>query len=292
MVPKSVSNRWPVAVMIDNHPSARPQSGLSQASVVYEALAEGGIPRFMAVFTQPNVKRIGPVRSVRPYFVRYAAEYRAGLAHAGGSPDGLNLLRSLRMPNIEGLKGKTAAFFYRNGGSGVHSLYTDTKLLTRALKNAKYDKYVPYYKEWKFVDDPPVSARKKGKQSITINIGGGTSYQVRYVYDRSRNAYNRYTGGVPVVDRLTRKQVYAKNVVVLMVPKEKVLDRKGRLEIKTIGKGKAVLLKDGVATTIFWSKPTTYSRTVFTTKDKKEVEFNRGSVWITVLTAGHSYALK
>lgn len=292
MVPASVSNRWPVAVMIDNLTSARPQSGLGQASVVYEALAEGGIPRFMAVYAQPNIKRIGPVRSTRPYFVRYAAEYRAGLAHAGGSPDGLILLRSLRMPNIEGLKGKTASFFFRYGGTGVHNLFTDTKLLTRAITQAKYNKFIPYYREWKFVDDPPLSARKKRKQSITINIGAGKSYQVRYEYDRVKNAYKRFTGGVPLVDRLTKKQVYAKNVVVLMVPKEKVLDRKGRLEIKTLGKGKAILLKDGVATTINWSKLTTYSRTVFTAKDKKEVEFNRGPVWITVLTAGHSYSLK
>lgn len=291
MVPKSVSNRWPVAVMIDNHTSARPQAGLSQASVVYETLAEGGIPRFMAVFVQPNIKLIGPVRSARPYFVRYAAEYRAGLAHAGGSPDALNLLRSLRMPNIEGLKGKTAAFFFRYGGNGVHNFFTNTKLLTRAIAGARYDKFIPYYRPWQFADDPPLSERRKGTHGATIDLGAGKSYAVRYVYDRKRNAYQRYTGGKPLVDRVTKRAVYAKNVVILMVPKEKVLDRKGRLEIKTLGKGKAILLKDGIATTVNWSKPTTYSRTVFTAKDKRDVVFNRGSVWITVLPAGHGYKL-
>src|SRR5689334_13298629 len=77
LVKDSQSNLWPVAVMIDNHTAARPQAGLSKASIVYEALAEGGIPRFMAVFARTDVPLIGPVRSTRPYFVRYAAEYHA-----------------------------------------------------------------------------------------------------------------------------------------------------------------------------------------------------------------------
>jgi len=290
-VPKSTSNRWPIAVMIDNHTAARPQVGLDKASVVYETLAEGGIPRFMAVFVQPNIKRIGPVRSARPYFIRYAAEYRAGFAHAGGSPDALNLLRSLRMPNFEGIKGKTAKYFFRYGGTGVHNLFTNTLQLTRALKQAKYDKFVPYYRAWQFTDDPPMSVRKKGKHGTEVDLGAGLAYRIRYEYDRSKNVYKRFTGGEPLVDRITKKQVVAKNVILLLVPKEKVLDRKGRLDIKTLGRGKAILLQNGNATTVTWSKPTTYSRTMFKTKDNKEVVFTRGSIWITIIPAGHKYKI-
>ncbi len=289
LVSPGLANQWPIAVMIDNHSAARPPAGLQKASVVYEALAEGGIPRFMAVFAQPNVGLIGPVRSARPYFVRYAAEYRAAFAHAGGSPDAINLLRSLRMPNIEGVKGKTAQYFYRYGGNGVHNLFTNSRLMARALKAAKYNRYRPTYRAWKFRSDPPLAERRKGKHGVTIDLGAGAPYRVRYDYDRLRNIYWRSTGGRPHIDRVTRKQLYAKNVVLLLVPKERVLDRKGRIELKTIGKGKAVLLQNGYAATIRWRKSSTYGRTIFTTLSGKEIEFTRGPVWITVVPAGHGY---
>lgn len=289
LVSPGLANQWPIAVMIDNHAASRPQVGLQKASVVYEALAEGGIPRFMAVFAQPNVGLIGPVRSARPYFVRYAAEYRAAFAHAGGSPDAINLLRSLRMPNFEGIKGKTAQYFYRYGGNGVHNLFTNSKLLARALKAAKYDRFKPTYRPWKFQSDPPLAERRKGKHGVTIDLGAGAPYRIRYDYDRVRNIYRRSTGGRPHLDRVTRKQLYAKNVVLLLVPKERVLDRKGRIDLKTIGKGKAVLLQNGYASTIRWRKSSTYGRTIFTTMSGKEIEFTRGPVWITVVPAGHGY---
>lgn len=285
-------NVWPVAVMIDNHPAARPQAGLSQASIVYETLAEGGIPRFMAVFASgTKLPLIGPVRSTRPYFVRYAAEYRAEMAHAGGSPDGLLLLNSLRMPNIEGLKGKTARYFFRYGGSGVHNLFTNSVLLSAALKQARYDRYKPTYRAWVFKDEAKRADRPKKGTGVTIDLGAGAAFAVRYTYDRATNSYLRFTGGRAHVDRNTKKQIRVKNVVLLFVPKEKVLDKKGRLELKTIGSGKGVLLQDGRATTISWKKSTTYGRTILTTSNKKEVQFNRGSIWIEVVPAGHPYAL-
>lgn len=290
-VKKTETNLWPYAVMIDNHSSARPQAGLGNASIVYEALAEGGIPRFMAIYADNNVKQIGPVRSARPYFVKIAAEYRAAYLHAGGSPDSLILLNSLRMPNIEGIKGKTANFFYRYGGTGVHNLFTNAQRVVAAIKQAGFAKYKPTYRPWKFTSEPGLSKRRTGLHGATVDLGAGRSYQIKYTYDRKRNAYLRSTGGVALVDRITRAPVYAKNVVLMLVPKEKVLDRKGRLDINVLGKGKALLLKNGNAMTIQWSKPTIYGRTVFTTKDKKEIEFNRGSVWITIVPAGHRYTL-
>lgn len=290
-VKKAETNLWPYVVMIDNHTSARPQAGLGSASVVYETLAEGGIPRFMAIFADRNVSQIGPVRSARPYFVKIAAEYRAAYLHAGGSPDSLILLNSLRMPNIEGIKGKTAKFFYRYGGSGVHNLFTNAQRVTAAIKQAGFGSYKPTYRPWKFTNEPALKGRRTGLHGATIDLGAGKAYQIRYTYDRKKNAYLRSTGGVRLVDRMTKVPVYAKNVVIMLVPKEKVLDRKGRLDIKVLGKGKALLLKNGNAMTIQWSKPTIYGRTVFTTKDKKEVEFNRGSVWITIVPAGHPYKL-
>jgi len=283
------SNLWPVAVMIDNLVPARPQAGLDKAAVVYEALAEGGIPRFMAVYAQYDMPLVGPVRSARPYFVRYAAEYRAGYAHAGGSPDALKLLRSLRMPNMEGVKGRTAKYFFRRGGSGVHTLFTTGPRLKQALRGAKYDKFKPTYRQWKFKSDAAKDKRPDGRDGVTVDLGAGRAYAVKYTYHRGQNAYLRFTGGIAHRDKLTKKQLAAKNVVLLHVPKARVLDAKGRIELKTIGKGKATLHQDGKSRTVRWRKDSTYDRTIFTESDGREVEFTRGSIWITVVPAGRPY---
>ncbi|MBI5466926.1 MAG: DUF3048 domain-containing protein [Candidatus Kerfeldbacteria bacterium] len=288
-VKQSVANTWPIAIMIDNHTSARPQSGLAKASVVYETLAEGGIPRFMAIFADTTVPSIGPVRSTRPYFVQEAAEYNAAMAHAGGSPDGLKLLTQLRMPNIEGIKGTFAKYFYRANGGGVHGLYTNMAKLWDAIGHTKIAKVKPLYQSWKFTDELALAQRPGGTHGATIDLGYGKKYVVEYRYDRKKNVYNRFTGGAKQTDRNTKQQVTTKNVVILNVPKEKVLDRKGRLDIKVTGKGTGYLLQNGKVIRVTWSKPSTRARTVLKTTDGKEVQFVRGQIWITIVPQGHKY---
>ena len=84
------SEKYPVAVMIDNKYEARPWSGLSYAGLVFEAPVEGGITRFLAVYSSSReIKKIGPVRSIRPYYLDWASGYGALMAHIGGSPAAL-----------------------------------------------------------------------------------------------------------------------------------------------------------------------------------------------------------
>jgi hypothetical protein len=290
-VTKAVQNPWPVAVMIDNHTLARPQSGLQKASIVYETLAEGGIPRFMAVFVDTNVKRIGPVRSTRPYFVRYAAEWGSAMAHAGGSFDGLQAVKDYKLFSIFALKDPTAKFFYRWQGANVHNLYTDSTQLQRALKQGKLSTKKPTYQPYAYKIDGSLSKRGKDKSGAFIDLGYGTLYDVRYVYDRKNNVYQRFTGGRAQIDRLTGKQITIKNVLILVTAKEKVLDRKGRLDIKNVGTDKGVLLQNGKATAITWVKKSPRARTVFYSKDKKEIALVAGNTWITIVPRGHSYKL-
>ncbi|MCK5472141.1 DUF3048 domain-containing protein, partial [Candidatus Gracilibacteria bacterium] len=82
-----------IAVIIENHPASRLQMrGLNEAGIVFEALAEGGITRFLAIFDTSERERVGPVRSARPYFVEWAEEFGGAFVHAGGSEDALALL--------------------------------------------------------------------------------------------------------------------------------------------------------------------------------------------------------
>ena len=89
-----LTKRHVTAVMIENSPDARPQSGLKDAGIVYEAIAEGGITRFLALYQESRPGLVGPVRSVRPYYVEWGAAYDAAVAHIGGSARALQMIRS------------------------------------------------------------------------------------------------------------------------------------------------------------------------------------------------------
>lgn len=290
-VPKGTENKWPVAVMIDNHTAARPQSGLQSASIVYETLAEGGIPRYMAVYADAaSVKNIGPVRSTRPYFVRYAAELNAAMAHSGGSPDGLNLVKKLRLQSFFGIKGPFAKYFFRAFGGGVHGLYTNGAKLLTALKRAGTLRLRPLYRNWQFENGVALAQRPGGKHGATINFNYGRSYTAEYRYDRKQDRYLRFTGGRPLIDRNTRKQVTVRNIIIINTPKERVLDRKGRLDINVIGKGTGFLLKGGRVTKITWTKKSDRARTVFTNaRTREEVVLTRGNTWVEIVPKGHTY---
>ncbi len=94
MVSPAAARRHPIAVMIDDLSPARPQSGFSAASIVWQAPAEGGIPRYMMVFGENQPTAVGPVRSSRYYYIAWAAEWKAVYAHAGGSPQAMSTLRA------------------------------------------------------------------------------------------------------------------------------------------------------------------------------------------------------
>lgn len=292
VVPVATANLWPIAVMIDNVPAARPQAGLGSASVVYEALAEGGIPRFLAVFAKRDMKKVGPIRSTRPYFVQLAAEYAAAFAHAGGSVDGIQMLKGLQLTNLEAIKGPRAKFFFRTrGGADTHDVFTTGALLSAAMRQTSVSQKTPTYRARLFRSSPDLKQRPRGSHGATVNLGAGSSFLINFQYDRKTNAYLRSTGGRTHVDANTRKQLSVKNVILQIVPKERVLDRKGRIALSVVGRGKAVLLQNGRSMTINWSKKKSNTRTVYADSHGNEIKFLRGKIWIVIMPKGHSYKL-
>lgn len=295
IIPLAKYRSWPVGVMIENLPQVRyGQSGLSKASVVYETLAEGGATRFLAIFDGKNIKtdKIMPVRSVRPYYAQWAREYGAVIMHAGGSPDGVWEIRRLLMTDADYLRSKTAKYFWRTDRSlSVHNLATSDKKIAQMLSDFSLDGRIPSFQSWKFKKEAVNNKRGKDQSSVSIKFGA-RAFDVEYKYDKAKNIYLRWNGGQIHKDANTKKQLFAKNVVIQYVPKEKVLDRKGRLEIKTTGFGRGMILQDGKFINISWKKKTPSGRTVFYYPNGKEVEFNRGAAWIEVVPAGKTVSIK
>ena len=191
--------------MIDDLRAARPQSGLSSASVVWQAPAEGGIPRYMAIFQDTMPKSIGPVRSSRYYYIAWAAEWRAIYAHSGGSPGALQTLRAKGsgqyVYNVDEFR-YSGTFHRLKTRFSPHNLYTTSaKLRNLGKKIGAKDK--AYKTVWQFAPDAPLEARPYGG-TITVKYPYNT---ITYKYDRKTNTYLRIGDRREEADR--RRQRHA-----------------------------------------------------------------------------------
>ncbi len=288
LVPSDQTSYWPYAVMIENLLSVRPQSGLSQASVVYETLAEGGATRFMAVFDPSEVMpEIGPVRSSRPYYLEWASEYAALYAHAGGSPKALTVIREnsdLSKQNLEAL-GRDGVYFWRDHGiSAPHNLFTSSEKMNFALRDKGFADQTASFQPWLFKNDAALADRGQDGKTATFNFSYGLTYKVGFQYNRERNVYLRFNADQPHTDKNTGKQIEAKNVIVQLVEEPQLVGEKGRLDIYVGGTGKAWIFRDGQVIPATWKKTERTERTRFYDADDKEIELNSGNTWVQVLS--------
>lgn len=284
--PASAVKRRPLAVMIDNAPQARPQSGLQKACVVYEVLAEGGITRFMALFLHNEADTIGPVRSSRHYFLDLAMEHNAVYAHVGGSPQAKKEIARLKISDLDDMKG--AGGFWRVAGRvPPHNLYASTERLRKSSAELGYeiDGFVPN-RLFNF-GSVPAGSGGSGSRVIIDYPNGYQGYSVEYRYDEPTGNYLRYISGNPHRDGETGEQLRARTVIVQFVPTEAIPnDPDGRLNITFTGSGKALVFSRGLVEEISWSKATRSDPTKFVNRDGKRITLPPGPVWIQVVPPG------
>lgn len=300
----SWSKRRPLAVMIENHTEARPQSGLSSADVVYEAVAEGGITRFMGLFycNLADVQ-VGPVRSARTYFIDWLSEYDPLYAHVGGAntaglADALGQIIKYHIKDLNQFSIGFPTFWrdYQRLGHPVateHTMYSTTqKLWTIGAKrnwtnvdddNISWDKN---FTPWKF----KIEGKGTGSQDITVNFWDSQpDYQVKWTYDVSCNCYKRANGGSNHLDLNNNKQLETKNLVIQFERESNANDGyPGNVHLlyRTLSQGKALFFQDGKVTEGKWIKPTRVSRSKYVDSKGKEIEFNRGMIWIQTVPEG------
>jgi hypothetical protein len=268
-----------IAVMVENHPDARPQSGLQSAGVVYEALAEGGITRFQAYFQDTAAPTIGPVRSLRPYYIDWALEYGAPVAHAGGSADALNLIGPTGLKALNALVIGAPTFYRTNDRVAPHNLYTNSSLLDKLLAAKGWAK-APSFSPNARTADAPSSTPAHPNIHIEYSSAG---YAVDYKYEAASNSYSRYLAGKAHTDRNNGQIIKVKNVVVLYTGTTNLNDGYGHVKLDTIGKGNALVFRDGTATTGTWSKDSRTSRTKLLDGGGKEIPLTVGNTWYSIV---------
>jgi len=280
-VPADQANIYPVAVMIENLVSSRPQAGLSEANLVYEALAEGGITRFMAVYAASGaIPKIGPVRSARSYYLDWAKELNTLYAHIGGSPQSFNLIKQYKILDLDQFF--NAQYFWRNKDRPApHNLYTSSELLAYALRDKQLAKE-GNFESWLFKDDKNKETLPTEEKNIIIDFSS-FNYKVEYKYDLANNEYIRNQAGQAHQDE-EGHQIKAKNVIVQYL-KTSLVDKE-RLGMETIGEGEAIVFQDGQGIKGTWKKESRESRTEFFDSDGNKIKLNRGTTWIEIVPSG------
>jgi hypothetical protein len=296
----------PLGVMIENHTEARPQSGLSGADVIYEAVAEGGITRFLAEFYCQDAGQVGPVRSARTYFVDFVSELtkyplyaHVGGANQPGPADALGQISDYGWEGYNDLNQFSIGFpvFWRDYTRQGHTVATEHTMYSTVDKLWDYAKtnrkltnvdangdswdvnFVPY----SFKDDAP----SRTAQTIDVQFWASQpDYFVTWKYDPKTNTYLRFNAGKAHIDRDTNKQLAAKNIVVLSMVEENAADGyvdNDHLLYKDLGTGKATIFMDGKKTVGTWEKDSRTDRTIIKDSNGDPIKFDRGLIWFQVL---------
>lgn len=276
------TNLKPVtAVMIENSPDSRPQSGLKDASIIFEAIAEGGITRFSALFQDTAPDYIGPVRSVRPYYLDWIWPFDASIAHVGGAPKALSDIKTLGIKDLDQFF-NSSAYDRINSRFAPHNVYTSIARLnsleqSKGFTSATYDG---------FLRKPEAKVATPTARIINLSISS-YYFNVQYIYDPATNSYLRSEGGEAHQDDRSGTQLAPKVVVAIVMGRG--IDTDGQhTDYTTTGTGHMYVYQDGTVIEGSWSKESRKAQWKFADSAGKPIAFNPGQTWITMVDSNIS----
>lgn len=281
--------RRPVMVVFDNHPNARPQTGLAEAEIVYEILVEGGITRMLALYLGPEVPVLGPVRSIRHYFLDLALGYDAILVYVGQSPRAGQEIQGLQVPGLNDFT-HGAAFWRSTARPRPHNLYTSTELIRTVAGQVGIDSATgPTEGPFRFraaaepdgTGETPAGA-PAGR--VTVAYPGFLGYQVTWSYDPERGAYTRTIGDATHVDGATQQPLAFKALILQELRATPIPgDEAGRLDMNWVGSGSLRILENGTVREGRWEKTTRRAMPRYLEADGMPVTLDPGRIWIMVV---------
>ncbi len=278
-VDPSINQRPVTGVMIENSTDARPQSGLDQAGIVFEAIAEGGITRFLALFQDTQPDYLGPVRSARPYYLQWCMGFDCALAHVGGSPEALSDIKTWGVKDLDQFY-NSSAYWRINSRYAPHNMYASMSGLNQIETNKGYS--TAHYTSLPRKADSP----SKTPNATSINLAiSGADYNVTYAYDAASNSYKRSEGGVAhtVVSATGQTTQLSPKVVVALVMQYGLEADNHHSQYNVVGSGQAYVFQDGTVTPATWSKASAQAQIVLTGSDSQPVKLNAGQTWFTAI---------
>lgn len=262
-------------VMIENSPQARPQSGLNDAEVVYEAIAEGGITRFLALYQQNKPDLLGPVRSLRMYYIDWLKPWDASVAHVGGSYKALQEIRNGKYKDIDQFF-NAGTFWRTRDRYAPHNVYTNFQNLDKINQQLGHQTSNP--KPFARDDSKPAPAATVSNVNVVMSSG---LYNSSWQYQPDKNTYLRSQAGQ--VHANTGGNIESSVVVILKMNMNHVFEDGWREDYATRGAGDAVVFQNGSVFEVKWEKPTPEAQFAFKNQDDSEFKLTRGKVWLTAI---------
>lgn len=273
---KEESMNRAIAVMVNNHPKARPQSGLSEADIVYEVLAEGDITRFLAIFQSRMPKEIGPVRSARDYYIELAKGYDSLYVAHGYSPEAKEMLTNGSIDDINGIQYDGTLFKRASFRKAPHNSYITYEHIKEGAEKNGFD-----------MERPPdaLNFSDKGKNngeaanSVMISYNHNPLFNAVYDFNEKEGRYERFSNGEQTIDYDSKDPVLIENLFIVEAP-HKIVDDKGRRDIDLKSGGDAYLIQEGKLRKLQWKN---VNGRILPYEKNKPVSLRKGSTWINVI---------
>lgn len=276
-----IDNRM-ISVMVNNHPKARPQTGLSQADIVFEILAEGNITRFLALYHSNLPEVVGPVRSAREYYFKLANGYHALYVYHGAADFVDEMIVNSGTDFLNGSTYDNDGYLFKRESfrEAPHNSYLQLGAAYDVAKDKGYD-ITAEYEALPFLSADEIEALA-GEEARHIEVIYSDSYSfanVQYDYDQDSGSYTRSSGGEKTVELHTEVPIEVENVLIVETSHQ-VIDDAGRREIDLESGGNAYLLQKGLINKVNWEN---HDGRIIPIKDGQEIGFIPGQTWINVI---------
>jgi len=288
-ISETVQDSRPIAIMVENSPDSRPQSGLIHADIVYEVVDEGGVTRYVAVFSSNDADIIGPVRSARIYYAEIARSFDPIYAFWGTYPECYDVIKSLDMDVLDG--NSDVYVQYTDSGWRDYSRSDITEhtafMSTEGLKGdaAEYGYSLEGGQSPLRFKIDAIDSERGDISEITINFSYD-NFRVDFEYNRENNNYLKFTGGSPHTDYETGEQIVVNNVIVMITNIDGPIDASGHMVVRTTGTsdtGKAYFFMDGNVIEGTWERVSVFDPFKYKDNDGNIILFNRGSTWVSLI---------
>ncbi len=279
----------PLAIMVQNSPQARPQSGLIYADIVFEAVSEFGVTRYVALYSSYDAEIIGPARSARIYFAELARGFDPIYTFWGTYPGGYAAIKQMGMDVLDAnstayVAHTTAGWRDSSRSSALeHTAFIDTYGIKEDALAFGYS-LEGGQSPMKFKHD--AGAVHRGDIEEIIVDFSSQQYESGFFYDREANKYLKSLAGEPHIDYETGKQISLNNIIVMISDIEGPISSAGHMVVRTVGEheqGKAYYFLDGKVIEGTWGRDSISEPFQFHDDKGQQVLFNRGSTWVCIV---------
>ncbi|WP_339165480.1 DUF3048 domain-containing protein [Siminovitchia sp. FSL W7-1587] len=279
MEAKKDSSQRAIAITVNNHPKARPQSGLAEADIVYEVLTEGAVTRFLAIYQSEKPETVGPVRSARKYFIDLAKGYDSLYISHGYSPEAKRMLENGVIDHINGMRHDGTLFKRVGFRKAPHNSYITFDKIEKQAADSDFEMDKPP-KPLAFLKKEEVeSLDGESVSNMTISYSKDAVFASEFSYDANKEKYTRSTGEVEMVEYETNEPVLFDNVIVVEAAHH-VADEQGRKEIALESGGEAYVLQHGIKKEAEWRNE---DGRIVPYEDGRPVKLVPGKTWISIV---------